>query len=514
MIRPEDLGSMGESFFATLCKSTGLIANKSTDDKGGWDFEIEHPRLKSPVYQTQSYPVFRVQVKASTSKKPQVILTYANLLNLIQYGGASFLFYLTYSKRIFPDSGYLIHIGYDFSKEVLLKIRKKHLADSAFALNKATKLIRFDKQHQLDPLDGSSLNKVVNEYIGGDYLKYVKNKIDYLSEFEKEGSKKSFKITVKGEDNIKAMVNSILGYDNRFRMDCADFNAPFGITDHTPNSTTLDYLTTLTPVHDERPVVTVGIRTSKYGKESSFAGRIYTIPHGLYLPPDICRSRIKLNLFDLIFNNGTGALSIGCEDIFHKAIKSSLREIHDFLSVIKDVVEGSKTYLTLRTPEIPKPFHLTLGSPASDTPPVYIEMYQKLHDAFPKLAQLGLCERPLLTSDLYENRAILDLLGVMGKHYEPTFELMFDSNDVTQQTNANVVIFQSVLHFEDVTFALLAAFFGQFKNICGCKYQGEFIRSEVLGEFVIDAADNALSILEREREEHTEQFISKGYIVA
>ncbi len=63
--RPEDLGSMGESFFKMLCKSAGLIANKSDDDKGGWDFEIEHPKRDVINYSSQSYPVYRVQIKST-----------------------------------------------------------------------------------------------------------------------------------------------------------------------------------------------------------------------------------------------------------------------------------------------------------------------------------------------------------------------------------------------------------------------------------------------------------------
>lgn len=177
MIRPEDLGSMGESFFATLCKSTGLIANKSTDDKGGWDYEIEHPRSHSPTYQNQSYPVYRIQVKASRDKKAQVPLTYSNLLNLIQYSGASFIFFLTYTEGIFPEKGYLLHIDQGVTREVLLSLRKKHLKNHLLATNKATKIIRFDSNTELSPLDGKTLSEAIGKHIGSDYLKYVSNKV-------------------------------------------------------------------------------------------------------------------------------------------------------------------------------------------------------------------------------------------------------------------------------------------------------------------------------------------------
>ena len=68
-IKPEDLGDMGESFFKGLCKYVGFIANSSkNDDKGGWDFEIEHRSNKHIDYLRRSYPVYRVQVKSTQGK--------------------------------------------------------------------------------------------------------------------------------------------------------------------------------------------------------------------------------------------------------------------------------------------------------------------------------------------------------------------------------------------------------------------------------------------------------------
>lgn len=129
-IRPEDLGDMGESFFKTLCKSVGFIANSSkSDDKGGWDFAVEHRQTTDITYSNHSYPVYRVQVK-STAGKSCAKVTFGNLLKLIQYNGASFIVLVKYSESISigntnPDKAYLFHIDEKFSLSILKETRKK-----------------------------------------------------------------------------------------------------------------------------------------------------------------------------------------------------------------------------------------------------------------------------------------------------------------------------------------------------------------------------------------------------
>lgn len=513
MIRPEDLGSMGESFFATLCKSTGLIANKSTDDKGGWDYEIEHPRPNSPAYQKQSYPVYRVQVKASSGKKPQVPLTYSNLLNLIQYSGASFIFFLTYTDRIFPDKGYLLHINESFTKEVLFSLRKKHLKNPQLATNKATKIIRFDTKTEISPLDGQTLGDAICKYIGSNYLEYVGNKVQYLSKYEREGTKKSFKITVKGKENIEAMVNSMLGYGGKFKIDCADYHSPYGISDNTPHATHHDFLSTISPVHDERPLVTATFSQTQYGKGYTFSGRIYALPYKLPIPEIKQISRLDLKLFDLILDTKKIGLSLNCHNIFSAEIQSSIEDVYNFLSLFKQVASGSKTYLTLKAPDVPKPVQVSLGSLQAELPPFFEEMHKTLHDAIPHLAFLGLCTKPVLTRNLFEERAMLYLLGTMGKEYDPPFDLPFQCINSEPQSNSNVIIFQSSLHFQDGVYAVLVAFFGIISHIGDDQYQGKFFRSEVLGDYVLNLNDDLQKILETEREKFTKDFELKGFIV-
>ncbi len=64
-IGADDLGAFGEAHFEKLCHSAGLVANKSYQDKMGWDYVVERtPHDEGPSLDTrQLFPLCRVQVK-------------------------------------------------------------------------------------------------------------------------------------------------------------------------------------------------------------------------------------------------------------------------------------------------------------------------------------------------------------------------------------------------------------------------------------------------------------------
>lgn len=233
-LRPEDLGGKGEGFFFTLCKDAGLIANKSNDDKGGWDYEVEHPQPAVIIYSSQSYPVYRVQVKSTTNGQNKFSLTYRNLLNLIQYHGASFIFLATYlNGKMAPDNAFLFHVDESFAKKILREIREKEIKNKEFPLNKKERVVKFDECHEIKKLDGEGLKSVFEKNIGSDYLKYVAHKIKFLEKLEKDGKHQEIAITF-GESALDSMVQGLLGYDKKFKINSQRYRAPFGIRDKEP----------------------------------------------------------------------------------------------------------------------------------------------------------------------------------------------------------------------------------------------------------------------------------------
>jgi len=123
--RPEDLGGMGEAYFRLLAKEAGLVANPSSDDKAGWDFEVEPPSLAVLDFANQSRPVFRIQVKATAGKKPAVSMTFSSLLSLVQFAGPAFIVFLRFGSDTNPLEGYLLHIDELLRREILTTLRRR-----------------------------------------------------------------------------------------------------------------------------------------------------------------------------------------------------------------------------------------------------------------------------------------------------------------------------------------------------------------------------------------------------
>jgi hypothetical protein len=71
---------MGEAYFRLLAKEAGFVANSSSDDKAGWDFEVEPPSPAELDFANQSRPVFRIQVKATAGTKQAVSMAFREAL--------------------------------------------------------------------------------------------------------------------------------------------------------------------------------------------------------------------------------------------------------------------------------------------------------------------------------------------------------------------------------------------------------------------------------------------------
>jgi hypothetical protein len=148
---------MGEDFFDSLAKDAGLVANKSNDDRAGWDFEVEHPSPLTIDYSSQSRPVYRIQVKSTMSSSPKVRISYSSLTSLIQFSGPAFLFLVYYGEQVAPLRAYLLPVTALLAKSVLRSLRQKQVRDPDVKLNKAKTTITFDQSSCLTELTGECL---------------------------------------------------------------------------------------------------------------------------------------------------------------------------------------------------------------------------------------------------------------------------------------------------------------------------------------------------------------------
>lgn len=506
-IRPEDLGSMGESFFNTLCKNVGFVANSSkSDDKGGWDFEVEHRRIKEINYSSQSYPVYRVQVKSTTGKN-QTKLTYSNLLKLIQYNGASFIALMKYSNSINPNNVFIFHINENFSKSILEEIRKKQLNLKSFALNKNEKTIKFSNSDKIKPLDGVGLKNSFDKHIGSDYLQYVKNKLKYLSVFEREGQIKQFNWDFKNKKDIKALVNCCLGYDEKFNVDVSEYSAPFGLKDKMPVSTFEAKNTTITPHHDKLPQTTICLKTSKFGKQYEFMGMSYTVPEQLRTFSSTARTKCKL--FDLLFDGKTRSLSIQTKDIFTENIEVNFKELYNFLCYINDSIDCDATYINLVNLENQKTAEVCLGAPDFKVPDNFAIIFETICSTYNKLCDLNLENNVFSTKYIWSNIGRFNLFSIVGKEYIPHYVMEFQSH-CDYKPEVDVVIFNSVIESTKTNILTFVAFFGSVERVQDKIFRGSFNKSEWLGDFLFNDSDNREELIELKSQYFKGLLIDRG----
>lgn len=505
--RPEDLGSMGESFFKTLCKDIGLVANSSDDDKGGWDYEVEHPADNSINFSNHSYPVYRVQVKSTATKKNQVKVTYGNLLKLIRYGGASFIVFFSYSKSIHPDKAFLLHVDENFSKTVLKEVRKKQIKDLKFPLNKREKIVKFDSSSEINPLTGTGLSKAIKKALGPDYLKYVERKISYLAKLEKEGGRREFNITLKSESDIRAMANCFLGYNEQFKVDSQEYYAPFGIRDNTPRSSVKDHVTTVSPIKENLKEVKVYVKNSQFGKQFEFCGLIYIVP--IQLPNEVAKMRIKTTLFDFIFDPNTRGISFEARDLESEDIKVEFKELYNYFCVLNGAFNSKDTYIKLKSSDGDSPPEVCLGVPKVNLPNNFPTIFTAIESTYKKACDLNIERETISTQKIWQRLGSFHLFSIVGKKYEPEYSMEFESSGNNVQ-DINVVLFNSHIEFEKVILLSFVAFYGSIEKVRENVLLGHFHKSELMGEYVLESSIELDSLMEKESKLYEKKLTKMG----
>lgn len=511
-IRPEDLGSMGECSFKSLCKSAGLIANKSDDDKGGWDYEIEHPRHKPINYSSHAYPVYRIQVKSTSSSSRQCRITYSNLLNLIQYHGAAFVVLLVYNDGIEPCNAYMCHVDKQLSLDILTDIRKKQLRSTDFKLNKRYKIMKFNDSHAIHPLAGSELVKAFDRNIGDDYLGYVERKAEYLRCFEKEGRKLEGTFIFKEKSELASFADCLLGFNNEFKIDYEIYNAPLGLRDQQPKCSNEGIVTTIHPNRNNIPNISVTLKNSQHGKEYKFSGKMYSLPSSI--PSDLWATRIETSLFDIVLRyQDSGFSGFQLKNIFNSDIRVSFRELYNVLSYLKCSYKSEKTFIRLESDSAEKPAEICLGKPITEIPADFSFIHEVIEATYLRIREHNLDEREVSTKDIISNINHYHCISLANKSFKPEYRFDFEDRN-TKLASADAVIFNATIRFIDKSFVALVAFFGTINRGKENQFEGKFNRSQLLGEYIVSPDSNDKDpVLISEENKFRIELAGQGYAV-
>lgn len=508
--RPEDLGSMGESFFKLLAKDAGLVANASDDDKAGWDFEVEHPSALTIDYSSQSRPLYRVQVKTTISKSPKLAISYSSLLSLIQFSGPAFLFLICYGDQPIPVRAYLLHVTEQFAKNVLQSLRKKEVRTPGFKINKARTTISVDEDSRLRELNGGCLREMFEASVSGANLDYVKTKVEWLQAIEQDCTRRYFNIKFENEDALAGMANCFLGYEQPFNVTSVAYFAPLGIPGEIPSHPEAFTPTTIKPIKDELEKAIVRLASSEYAPKYAFSAVIYAVP--IALPNKFAAMRIKTTLFEIVFRVEGQELTFCAENLLDTELRAPIRELHGFMSYMRDARNHGTTYLEVEPLNGGAPLKVSLGTNSVSLPADFDEIFGAFDAAYLKLVSLGLMDEFIRPSLVFDKIGHYHLLQIVGKAYPPDYAVDF-AYEVEANAATNAVIFNSSIELEATTVLFLSAFFGSVERLDPKTLRGRFTRSELLCQLVIPH-DTDIGAIQKEQEERlAHELRDRGFCV-
>ena len=229
-----DVGGMGESTFEAWCKSVGITANKSREDKTGWDYIVEFPKdrdISLPVDLTPPTIECRVQVRSTDKYPGKTDMSLKNMERLVKTLIPTFICIFEFGGEDIPQKVFLVHIGKELIYRTLKRLRKQK-PKSLKRTKRASLTVKYDKYVMLNANNGYSLMQEIKKYIPNGMVKYHKWKEELNNNVGYESGHGKINVSILGHDPITDLIDLSFGlrkslevsdvsmYDSRFGVDC------------------------------------------------------------------------------------------------------------------------------------------------------------------------------------------------------------------------------------------------------------------------------------------------------
>lgn len=332
-----DLGDLGELHFNIWCSEVGLIANKSTKDKMGWDFIVEFPFNNEITGLTvhQSAPKCKVQVKATDGQERKLSIGLSNLRKLAVDPLPCFYIFIEYDATNQPVRAFLRHMDEDLIEEVLKLVT---------TTNQKSYKLHYDEIHQLRDLTGESLSEKLKSHIGN-INDYSYRKKIFLENVGYDDERLKIKFDVIGTKNLEELIDVYLGIKDKTHIsNLAAVEKRFGTlyekVDLKAESAELS-LTKLEPTAKTKMIFRKGSISNDY----RFDVEVY-FPHflGDFNHP-LFKSRYRSNFFELTLRHKTKDLNFNFN---FGAKKFKLRDLRDHLKFICDISSGNSFKILIK----------------------------------------------------------------------------------------------------------------------------------------------------------------------
>lgn len=478
-----DLGTLAEADLLRWAAQINLSANKSTQDREGWDFFIQVP------YDTlESAPLDRrdprieclIQVKGVGKNKGRKSIELSNLEKLVKSQMPTFFLIIVYKNELIPQEAFIVHVGDDLIEKTLKRLREVD-EDSATSINKKTLDIVWNDKHKLPKLDGHGLITEIEKYIPEGMRKYTLDKLNFL---ESAGNpiSSTLKISIQHEEEDvfwNKLIDFSLGIDESIQVSEAILNEDIRFSKPAKTSHYEGGTIKFTPKHSISGKLIFksrsGIRKTSFPAEfrtpSQFIGN-------LTIPPQYFKERVIFELGELIIRTLTGALTLNI-DLSRIEKSLSLRECINYFQLIKlldeATIDGCVVETRTETGKLLSSGQL-VGFDASSMPQNLLEIATLFFDAYYLIRLAEQFEPHINFDDLFQQRRRIDFFKKLCDPNEHLDSITWIPKDSTIPVNEVALPFVEFIKFGDQLLVITVAIAG---NVNLVSTQNEELKLEV-----------------------------------
>lgn len=303
ILRSDPLGIKGESRFQEICADAGLICNKSTWDRTGWDYIVEfgfEEATSARPLDSRSTPLSsHVQVKTLLAHNDRVKISLSAAERLAKEVKPAFVYVFKVVGTEITDA-FLIHIIDDPLASILKRLRREHASRNAAQINK--KDISFGASvvgARIEPT-GKALRGAIQAACGPRLDAYATRKMSQLNQLGFEPFPYKGTLRFRQLRGLDKLVDVFLGLERNIEIDRLEafevrFGIPLPLRQFAPATQTVSI--------DPQPFdsCTITVRNDELGLPSVFKAKLF-VPAIPNLPIGSFKYLVKSSPFSFLIS--------------------------------------------------------------------------------------------------------------------------------------------------------------------------------------------------------------------
>lgn len=416
-----DIGEIGESQFKLWCSNAGLIANKSTQDKKGWDYIVQFSKTTPcKIVSDKSNDEISVifQVKTTNNINNSVSISLKNWNNMIRIPIPSFIIYIVLNTNNNVDKVYMTHIDETYMSRILKRMRET----SQNKMHKAKMVYKWNSKDEIFKEYGISIKNRILEVIQNDYSSYCRKKAADLNSIGYN------EVTARGSLTIESNLTDIIDFSIGLKksMPVKELYMESGLRFNIPEKveTFKNAVMEISPVGKD---IIIEL-DNKQGLTAEFKGKLYSpLLFLTSIPKESMKARIESDIFEM-FLYGDGKIT----SKFNVSISNKVMMFNEILNL-------SKAILIIN--DIENGFIIRLKREGEFSTELYATKEKMVNPHIGEyiliLARLIIIEANILNKYLANNDFEIDINDVMMQRQQ-----IFEYNNIIEYAKNNTISIQ------------------------------------------------------------------------